>query len=221
MAAPTWLSTNLGVLICIECSGIHREMGVHYSRIQSLDLDVLGTSELLVSPATPRAFCLAPEATRGKLRHTAWCCGSSWPRTLGTPASTRSWRPTFRTSPNRIPAVTCEWRCSPAPRALRSEARGERVSDGAPLCLCFLCIQADEEGLHNRQVHGETLRPPALRRRRVAAAASVRGGEEPGRPVADPGLRRGGGAAGGPPTAQRTRELPPNRRVLAGSSLVM
>lgn len=52
MAAPTWLSTNLGVLICIECSGIHREMGVHYSRIQSLDLDVLGTSELLVSPVT-------------------------------------------------------------------------------------------------------------------------------------------------------------------------
>uniref|UniRef100_A0A3Q3XK09 Arf-GAP domain-containing protein n=1 Tax=Mola mola TaxID=94237 RepID=A0A3Q3XK09_MOLML len=47
-AAPTWLSTNLGVLICIECSGIHREMGVHYSRIQSLDLDVLGTSELLI-----------------------------------------------------------------------------------------------------------------------------------------------------------------------------
>uniref|UniRef100_A0A7N8XLW5 ArfGAP with SH3 domain, ankyrin repeat and PH domain 2b n=1 Tax=Mastacembelus armatus TaxID=205130 RepID=A0A7N8XLW5_9TELE len=47
-AGPTWLSTNLGVLICIECSGIHREMGVHYSRIQSLDLDVLGTSELLL-----------------------------------------------------------------------------------------------------------------------------------------------------------------------------
>ncbi|CAB1437564.1 unnamed protein product [Pleuronectes platessa] len=46
---PTWLSTNLGVVICIECSGIHREMGVHYSRIQSLDLDVLGTSELLLA----------------------------------------------------------------------------------------------------------------------------------------------------------------------------
>ncbi|XP_061610394.1 arf-GAP with SH3 domain, ANK repeat and PH domain-containing protein 2-like isoform X2 [Phyllopteryx taeniolatus] len=46
---PSWLSTNLGVLICIECSGIHREIGVHYSRIQSLDLDVLGTSELLLA----------------------------------------------------------------------------------------------------------------------------------------------------------------------------
>uniref|UniRef100_A0A8C7YNJ8 ArfGAP with SH3 domain, ankyrin repeat and PH domain 2b n=1 Tax=Oryzias sinensis TaxID=183150 RepID=A0A8C7YNJ8_9TELE len=48
-AGPTWLSTNLGVLICIECSGIHREIGVHYSRIQSLDLDVLGTSEMLLA----------------------------------------------------------------------------------------------------------------------------------------------------------------------------
>lgn len=46
---PTWLSTNLGILTCIECSGIHREMGVHISRIQSLELDKLGTSELLVS----------------------------------------------------------------------------------------------------------------------------------------------------------------------------
>uniref|UniRef100_A0A3B3TAQ1 ArfGAP with SH3 domain, ankyrin repeat and PH domain 1a n=2 Tax=Paramormyrops kingsleyae TaxID=1676925 RepID=A0A3B3TAQ1_9TELE len=46
---PKWLSTNLGILTCIECSGIHREMGVHISRIQSLELDKLGTSELLVA----------------------------------------------------------------------------------------------------------------------------------------------------------------------------
>uniref|UniRef100_A0A8C1T6J2 Arf-GAP with SH3 domain, ANK repeat and PH domain-containing protein 3 n=1 Tax=Cyprinus carpio TaxID=7962 RepID=A0A8C1T6J2_CYPCA len=52
---PTWLSTNLGVLICIECSGIHREMGVHYSRIQSLTLDVLGTSELLLADSVGNA----------------------------------------------------------------------------------------------------------------------------------------------------------------------
>ncbi|XP_072206561.1 arf-GAP with SH3 domain, ANK repeat and PH domain-containing protein 1-like isoform X2 [Excalfactoria chinensis] len=46
---PTWLSINHGILICIECSGIHREMGVHISRIQSLSLDKLATSELLLA----------------------------------------------------------------------------------------------------------------------------------------------------------------------------
>uniref|UniRef100_A0A671LBS7 Arf-GAP with SH3 domain, ANK repeat and PH domain-containing protein 1-like n=1 Tax=Sinocyclocheilus anshuiensis TaxID=1608454 RepID=A0A671LBS7_9TELE len=46
---PKWLSTNVGILTCIECSGIHREMGVHISRIQSMELDKLGTSELLLA----------------------------------------------------------------------------------------------------------------------------------------------------------------------------
>merc|ERR1719323_390128 len=45
----TWLSTNFGVIVCIECSGIHREMGVHITKIQSLTLDHIGTSQLLVS----------------------------------------------------------------------------------------------------------------------------------------------------------------------------
>ncbi|XP_069735054.1 arf-GAP with GTPase, ANK repeat and PH domain-containing protein 2 [Phaenicophaeus curvirostris] len=36
---PTWASLNLGALICIECSGIHRNLGTHVSRVRSLDLD--------------------------------------------------------------------------------------------------------------------------------------------------------------------------------------
>jgi hypothetical protein len=46
---PKWLSTNLGILICLECCGIHRNLGVHISRTQSLEIDQLGTSQLLAS----------------------------------------------------------------------------------------------------------------------------------------------------------------------------
>ncbi|XP_052761554.1 arfGAP with SH3 domain, ANK repeat and PH domain-containing protein-like isoform X1 [Mya arenaria] len=48
-ADPKWLSTNLGVLICLECCGIHRNLGVHISRTQSLEIDQLGTSQLLLA----------------------------------------------------------------------------------------------------------------------------------------------------------------------------
>jgi len=36
---PDWASTNLGVIFCIECSGIHRGLGVHVSKVKSLTLD--------------------------------------------------------------------------------------------------------------------------------------------------------------------------------------
>nr|XP_057935572.1 BAR_ACAPs and ArfGap_ACAP domain-containing protein [Doryrhamphus excisus] len=36
---PRWASVNLGVTVCIECSGIHRSLGVHLSKVRSLTLD--------------------------------------------------------------------------------------------------------------------------------------------------------------------------------------
>lgn len=42
---PEWVSLNLGVLVCIECSGVHRSLGVHLSKVRSLRLDQLTDAE--------------------------------------------------------------------------------------------------------------------------------------------------------------------------------
>jgi hypothetical protein len=39
MKSPRWASINIGVIICIQCSGIHRSLGVHISHVKSLTLD--------------------------------------------------------------------------------------------------------------------------------------------------------------------------------------
>ncbi|XP_005800363.1 arf-GAP with coiled-coil, ANK repeat and PH domain-containing protein 2 isoform X2 [Xiphophorus maculatus] len=36
---PRWASINLGITLCIQCSGIHRSLGVHCSKVRSLTLD--------------------------------------------------------------------------------------------------------------------------------------------------------------------------------------
>jgi stromal membrane-associated protein len=43
---PRWASWNLGIFICIRCSGIHRGMGTHISRVKSVDLDAWTDEQL-------------------------------------------------------------------------------------------------------------------------------------------------------------------------------
>eukprot|EP01105_Mastigella_eilhardi_P002670 TRINITY_DN1340_c0_g1_i1.p1 TRINITY_DN1340_c0_g1~~TRINITY_DN1340_c0_g1_i1.p1 ORF type:complete len:788 (+),score=221.47 TRINITY_DN1340_c0_g1_i1:17-2380(+) len=38
-AAPEWVVINFGVVVCIQCSGAHRRLGVHISKVRSLTLD--------------------------------------------------------------------------------------------------------------------------------------------------------------------------------------
>lgn len=37
---PTWASINLGVFVCIRCSGLHRQVGVHISKVRSCTMDL-------------------------------------------------------------------------------------------------------------------------------------------------------------------------------------
>lgn len=37
--APEWASLNLCIMVCIDCSGIHRKLGTHVSKVRSIALD--------------------------------------------------------------------------------------------------------------------------------------------------------------------------------------
>ncbi|KAF3360605.1 hypothetical protein VdG1_01565 [Verticillium dahliae VDG1] len=39
-AKVEWVSINLAIILCIECSGIHRSLGTHISKVRSLTLDI-------------------------------------------------------------------------------------------------------------------------------------------------------------------------------------
>ena len=67
--APDWASINLGVLICIECSGVHRQLGSHISRVRSLDLDEWPPGHLAVMTALGNR--LASAVWEANLRGTA------------------------------------------------------------------------------------------------------------------------------------------------------
>ena len=45
---PAWASINLGVVVCLACAGVHRQLGVHISKVRSLELDVREWSTPLV-----------------------------------------------------------------------------------------------------------------------------------------------------------------------------
>lgn len=69
---PDWASLNLGVLMCIECSGIHRNLGSHISRVRSLDLDEWppGHLSVMLSIGNTLANSIFECSSRGRAKPT-------------------------------------------------------------------------------------------------------------------------------------------------------
>ncbi|XP_073984823.1 centaurin-gamma-1A-like isoform X2 [Rhodnius prolixus] len=69
---PDWASLNLGVLLCIECSGIHRNLGSHISKVRSLHLDEwpAGHLSVMLSVGNHLANCIWESDTGGRRKPT-------------------------------------------------------------------------------------------------------------------------------------------------------
>eukprot|EP00727_Mastigamoeba_balamuthi_P000978 m51a1_g10878 putative adp-ribosylation factor gtpase-activating protein agd12 (657) ;mRNA; f:24337-27084 len=49
---PCWASINLGILVCLDCSGAHRALGTHISKVRSLVMDTCWADEDIVKTMT-------------------------------------------------------------------------------------------------------------------------------------------------------------------------
>ena len=54
---PQWASVSHGALVCLECSGIHRGLGVHISFVRSVAMDAW----------TPKQLSIMKNGGNGKL----------------------------------------------------------------------------------------------------------------------------------------------------------
>ncbi|KAH9920340.1 uncharacterized protein B0H18DRAFT_1025038 [Fomitopsis serialis] len=152
---PRWASWNIGVFLCIRCSGIHRSMGTHISKVKSVDLDVWTLEQmavrnlrLLLSLDTEKHHNKMESFIRSKYESRRWAMDGpppSDPSTLdgqstgtATPTTTTAPQLPSRTAtPVQSNAIASASRSSitnrqPQPHQLLSTSVANRAQQSAP-----------------------------------------------------------------------------------------
>ncbi|KAF3904072.1 hypothetical protein ABW21_db0202960 [Orbilia brochopaga] len=138
-----WVSINLGIVLCIECSGIHRSLGTHISKIRSLTLDV-------------NSF--TPDLTELLVKIGNKTANSVWEARLDskdkpTPTASREARLKFITSKyigrRYVAAISTALGGTTPDEALASAVKGNDI----PMAVYSLAVKANPNLLDERGVH--------------------------------------------------------------------
>lgn len=70
MKHPQWASVSFGTVFCLECSGVHRSLGVHISFVRSIAMDSWTPSQLSLMKAGGNGKCASFLSSNGILPST-------------------------------------------------------------------------------------------------------------------------------------------------------
>ena len=76
---PRWASWNLGMFLCIRCAGMHRNLGVHISKVKSVNLDTWTPQQVAVGIINIINKWLMISSTGGSLNLNDQSSNASWP----------------------------------------------------------------------------------------------------------------------------------------------
>ncbi|XP_078377192.1 arf-GAP with GTPase, ANK repeat and PH domain-containing protein 1-like isoform X2 [Oculina patagonica] len=130
---PDWASLNLGALMCIECSGIHRNLGTHLSRVRSLDLDEWPSE--LTAVISSIGNTLANSVWEGRLEN----------KTKPTPTSTREEKEKWVRAKYEGKEFLCELPLPPCDFSLGEQLLEAVIREDLPQCILLLAHCSPED----------------------------------------------------------------------------